>query len=591
MRKVITYLFVVTLLNAPALWSQSAPSASSSSDTNELRQELEQLKKTVAALEAKLASQEKQSSGSTETATTATEPTVAVKDLDERVAKAEKRSALDRLNWSGDFRFQAHTYTSTIPNHFDGMQLQNLLVKTMFYMQTNGIPPASVSDIQNNVAARYSDYQYFTNNLTFAQLKAAMGQIPSGMQQQLMQMLMPSTYVPGYSDDNKIMYTNRLRLNLDAQVADNVSFTGRLSMYKVFGDSTGVQMFAGQPTQLAIDGVTTRVPNSDIVRVERAYFTWNKIADSPLYISIGRRPSTEGPPMNYRNDEMRAGTPSGGLIDYQFDGITVGYHIGEKVALRACYGLGYESGFGNGNALKLPADRLKDVHFFGGNFDLYTTDKTLIQSTIARAWNVTDGFNGEMVLPNNPVTGDQIGAPVIMRYTPGYNLGAINLYGVNLTRRQGPFDLYSSFNWNGTRPNGETSPFGGLMSDPFEAPENHEGHMILLGARFNLPQNDGRTKFGFEFNQGSKYWFNFAQAEDDILAPKTSTRGEVYETYLTHRIRDRFIFKASYLRYNPTYSGSGWHVGAPKRLASTPVLGFPTFDVANMFTMGLTARF
>ena len=99
------------------------------------------------------------------------------------------------------------------------------------------------------------------------------------------------------------------------------------------------------------------------------------------------------------------------------------------------------------------------------------------------------------------------------------------------------------------------------------------------------------TKVGFEFNHGSKYWFNFAQAEDDIVAPKSNTRGEVYETYLTHRINDHFIFKADFMRYNYTWSGSGWHLGAPKRLNSTPLLGFPTYDTANMFTMGLVARF
>lgn len=588
MRKYISYLLVTVLLIGPTAWSQT--SSSSSSDTTDIRQQLEQLKKTVAALEEKLATQEKEKQASA--AATPTAGTTDVKELDARVAKAERKGALDRINWSGDFRFQTHTYTSTIPEHFDGMQLQNLVVKTMFYMQTNGgMPPMDVASINSNVAAHYADYQFFTNNLKFSDLKAAMAQFPAPMQQQLMGMLMPSTHVAGYKDNNKIMYTNRLRLNIDSQVADNVSVSARLSMYKVFGDSTGVQMFSGQPTQLAIDGTTTRVPNSDILRVERAYFTWNKIAGSPLYISIGRRPSTEGPPMNYRNDEMRAGTPSGGLIDYQFDGITVGYHIGEKVALRACYGLGYESGFGNGDALKLPADRLKDVHFFGGNFDIYSTDKTFVQSTIARAWNVTDGFAGEIVLPNNPVTGDPIGAPLIMRFNPSANLGAINLYGVNLSRKIGPLDTYSSFNWSSTRPNGQTGPFGGLMADPFDTPQNHEGHMVLLGVRYNVPTNDGRTKIGFEFNQGSKYWFNFAQAEDDIIAPKTSTRGEVYETYLTHRISDRFILKGGFIRYNYTYSGSGWHVGAPKALDSVPVLGFPTYDAANMVTVGLTARF
>ena len=115
--------------------------------------------------------------------------------------------------------------------------------------------------------------------------------------------------------------------------------------------------------------------------------------------------------------------------------------------------------------------------------------------------------------------------------------------------------------------------------------------MLYLRLCFNVPQNDGKTKLGFEFNQGSKYWFNLAQAEDDIIAPKTQTRGEVYETYLTHRINDHFIFKADFIRYNYTYSGSGWHLGAPKRLDEVPLLGFPTYDTANMFTVGLTARF
>jgi hypothetical protein len=129
------------------------------------------------------------------------------------------------------------------------------------------------------------------------------------------------------------------------------------------------------------------------------------------------------------------------------------------------------------------------------------------------------------------------------------------------------------------------------MSDPFEAPVNREGHMVLVGARFNLPANDGRTKIGFEFNQGSRYWFNFAQAADDIIAPKTAARGNVYETYITHRISDRFILRGGYQRYNYTWSGSGWHVGAPKRLSESPVLGFPTYEDANVFQMALIARF
>jgi hypothetical protein len=270
--------------------------------------------------------------------------------------------------------------------------------------------------------------------------------------------------------------------------------------------------------------------------------------------------------------------------------MTFGYHLGENTVLRLCYGLGYEAGFGNGDLLKMPQDRLKDVHFLGGNVDVWSTDKTLIQATVARAFDVTDGFNGLMVLPSNPLTGDPVGAPVVMRFTPSANLGNINLAGVNVTRRIGHLDTFVSGNYVGLRPNENTTPFGGIGSDPFEKPESHNGGLIYAGARYNFGSEE-RTKLGFEFNHGSKYWFNFAQAEDDIIAPKTNTRGNVFETFVTHRINSRFIFKADYINYRYDYSGSGWHLGAPKKLNSNPILGFPTYSNAQMASLGLMVRF
>jgi hypothetical protein len=114
--------------------------------------------------------------------------------------------------------------------------------------------------------------------------------------------------------------------------------------------------------------------------------------------------------------------------------------------------------------------------------------------------------------------------------------------------------------------------------------------MVLTGVRYNFA-NDERTKLGFEYNHGSRYWFNFAQGADDIVAPKTNTRGDVFETYLTHRISDRFIFKTDFIKYAYTWSGSGWHLGAPKRLDSNPMLGFPAYDGAYKMSLGLIARF
>ncbi len=513
----------------------------------------------------------------------------ALKDLEKRVQENEKKNALDRINFSGDFRFEAHSIDAGIPAHFDGMTLQGLMVQTFFYYGGTGQLPASMDDVSQFIAQNFSQYLYFMQNLTYEQLGQAIGMIPPETMGQLYQFLLPHAYVPGYDADNAIMYTNRLRLQMHADVADDVTFDGRLSMYKVWGDSTGVQVFNGQPSSINIDGTTAGVPNSDILRVERAYFTWSDIAGAPLYLSIGRRPSTGGIPLNFRNDEPRGGTPMGSLIDYQFDGITLGYHLGEHSTVRLCYGVGYESGFGSGDVLKLPQDRLDDAQFLGLNWDIWDSEEMFVQTTIARAFEVTDGFNGLVVLPTDPLTGQDISAPVVLRYTPSANLGDIDLASLVLVRHDGPFDYFGSVNYMKSHPENVTTPFGGLFSDPFTTPESQDGTMVYLGVRYNFP--NGKTKLGLEFNHGSEYWFNFAAAEDDVIAPKTSARGDVWELYLTHRIAKSFVVKLDVIDYAYDYSGSGWHMGAPKPLDQASILGFPTYDEVTKYMLSMTARF
>jgi TorA maturation chaperone TorD len=512
-----------------------------------------------------------------------------LEEIQERLDKVERKAARDRINFSGDFRFEAHSISTSIPEHFDGMALQKGVVDTFFYYGSTGQFPQSPQAVQQFIAQNYGSYLYFTSGLTYEGLQQAMGMIPPEMQQALMGALLPYTHVNAYDADNSALYTNRLRLNMNAEVAENVKFTGRLSMYKVFGDSTGVQVFNGQSNSFTIDGNTVGIPSGDFLRVERAYFDWTNIGGSGLYLSIGRRPSSGGPPMNIRYGELRAGSPMGSLIDFQFDGVTVGYHINEYSTARICWGLGYESGYGNGEVLKAPADRLDDAQFAGLNWDVYQTDEMLAQITIARAFNLTDGFNGLVVLPKNPLTGQEVGAPVVMRFTPSANLGDMDIAGAVFTRKSGPIDWFLNYNYVKSHPDNVTTPFGGMFADPFSTPESHSGTMYYLGARYTLPNE--KTMVGAEYNHGSEYWFNFTPAQDDIIAPKTNTRGSVYELYVIHKIRDRFSFRLGYINYDYEYSGSGWHIGAPKKLDASPVLGFPTYDSANMITGTFTVSF
>ncbi|MCB1150948.1 DUF3373 family protein [bacterium] len=538
-----------------------------------------------------------------------------LRDLEQRLRKVERQSALDRMQFDGDFRFEVHNIDAEVAPYMDGMAIQNTMVQTLFYFGNEGTLPLTPAGLDFTALGSYvqqngGNYMAYANSLTFADLQSGMQNLLSAMAQ--MNGLDPSTLTPaqwaamqeqamgmmamapgvmqdGYTYKNDVLYTNRLRLNMKADVAENVNFAGRLTMYKPWGDSSGVQVFNGQSNSLNIDGTSGRVPNSDILRVERAYFNWRNIADTSLYLSIGRRPSAGGPPLNYRDDEMRAGTPLGTLIDFAFDGITAGFNLYEGSTFRLCYGLGYETGFGNAENLQPAENRLKDAHFLGINWDMLNRDGFTAQSTVARAFDVTDGFNGLVVLPDNPVSGDAIGAPMVMRFTPSANLGDIDLAGLLVTYANEDFDVFASYNWMKSHPEMVTTPFGGLFCDPFETPEEQTGTMAYAGIRYKFA-ND-KTKVGVEYNQGSQYWFNFSHGADDIFAPKTGVRGSVMEFYLTHRIAEKFICKLDVMQYDYDYSGSGWHMGTPKALDETPVLGYQTWDKATVLSLSTTVRF
>lgn len=559
-----------------------------------------------------------------------------IERLEQRLQKLELKANKSKINWSGDLRIEAHTITGETADYYDGMALQNVMVNSMFYHQNTGNLPLNldgsfnyegVGGVLDQINNNYADYLVYLNGLDFnttfpqymnemlfdmgyamfmmgggtqeqwdgmVQDPAAFGEFMSQVQDGATGLMkMVDGLHEGYKTNNDILYTTRLRLNMQAQVAKNVSFEGRLSVYKPWGASTQVGVFNGQSNSMYMDANEPGVPGGSAVHLDRAYFTWSKINEWPVYLSLGRRPSTDGPPMHYRNDEMRAGTPMGTIIDFQFDGATLGYNFSDKTTVRACYGLGYESQYGNGSLLQTPQDRLKDASFFGFNIDAWNTPEMQIQTTVARAFNITDGFNGYVIMPNNPVTGAAMPGPIMTRFSPSANLGEFDLASLMLARTDGPIDWFITGSWSKSRPDeGVTTPFGGMFADPFAPVESQTGSMYYLGARYNL--GNDKTKVGLEWNKGSQYWFNFAPAQDDIIAPKTSTRGTVIEGYITHRINPKFVVKLGYINYDYDYSGSGWHLGAPKELvdgAAAPILGFPTYKRAGKLTLGFTAKF
>ena len=526
-------------------------------------------------------------------------------DLNNRVDKTERHTSLDRLEITGDFRTKAHS-----------LHYQDVVWSPAMKVNFNDFGAKAMSGafgMPNDL------------NSPLGKMMQANPDLAAAFQNGILQGVMPYVLAPKSVQDidNDIYYTTRLRLNLKAKVWDNVSFAGRLSMFKNWGDSTGVQVFDSWRS-FTMDGTSSGNTSGDWLRVERAYFDWKKINGSEFYLSIGRRPSTYGPPSHYRENELRGGTPSGHLVNFNFDGATLGYNLGEITGVegqvvRFCYGQGFESQWGNGEMF---GDIVtKDTHLGGFNIDAINDGTNFLQFTLFGAKNVNDGFKGTMAFPTQ-LAG--IFAPTmyqdmqkfdnfnfVTRVQPSGVIGDMYLGGIGFAREEAnDIKWFASLGWTRAEPNGNAGMFGGMLSDAiFEAELNStgteiimvpktsddsdtkDGYGIYVGVQIPAPYG----KFGLEYNYGSKYWTPFTQAQDDPIGSKLATRGHVAEAYYIFDINPKMFIKLAGLYYDYEYTGSGTPVGAPQKiddvLAGSAYSMLPVVDTAFDMNASLTINF
>src|SRR5512133_3827057 len=378
--------------------------------------------------------------------------------------------------------------------------------------------------------------------------------------------------VPAYKPKNTSLYSNRFGLDLGAKATQDISVNAHLNMYKVFGsqDEGSITNAGGAPFFAdrvgVFDGTLGHVPSNSALNVDRVYATWSNIGDEPVWLSVGRRPSTGGAPGNLRDNRPspgNGGTPSM-LVDYAFDGMTVGYAPDidgwPGAYAKICYGRGFESGFTNSSG-----NSLKDTDMVGVAIVPIDTDPLRVWLQWNRGMNIFDA-------PTMRKTyfGDT---------TAKTNLGDIDWLGIGFMSTfknigPGKLNVFGDLGMSVTHPNNNVSAqfgFQGLMSGSFfgpEAPTSKTGTAIALGVRYDLPSN---SKFGFEYNHGSKNWITFAPAADDMWTAKAGTRGDVYEAYFIQELDSKPIssyFSKAFFRlgvqyYKFDYTGSNNWVGAP----------------------------
>jgi Protein of unknown function (DUF3373) len=377
------------------------------------------------------------------------------------------------------------------------------------------------------------------------------------------------TFVKGFTAKNSSLMTNRLGINLRVQATEDVSIKARLVMYKVWGHSTagpvtGANAFFADK-QSVFDGNVSHVPEDSVIRADTAYATWSNILGQPIWFSIGRRPSTGGVPTNLRQNTKSAGTAGtpGLLVDYAFDGLSLGYAPDIDALpgafLKACYGKGFDSGFAQ------DVHGLRDVHMYGLQVVPYSTDNLLVELQWNRAMDLF-GFPEVNVSPqfgDNTNLGDidQLGG-VVMGKLDDLGIGDLNLF----VSGAGSF----------THPNNNL--VGGMAGMLYDAPafggkkESRTGAAVYVGGRYDIAKT--WSKIGAEYNHGSKYWITFTPASDDMWTSKLGTRGNVYEVYLIQELNQKPItrfgkayFRLGYQYYQFDYTGSSNWVGAPKKIS------------------------
>jgi len=391
---------------------------------------------------------------------------------------------------------------------------------------------------------------------------------------------------PASNVRNNALFTNRFGLNFNGKPIENITFGARLLMYKAWGDQSDRVLQSQNGTAYSFDraglfdGTLGHLPGSSLLNVDRIYVDWENIGGEPIWFSVGRRPSTDGIPIHLKTDQKQPGV--GGipalLVNYAFDGLTLGYAPDIDALPGAyakfCYGRGFSTGLSDSRE----TNSLKDTDMFGLQVVPYNTDALQVLLQYNRAVNIFDAPQMLSGPFGQVLTG------------PKTNLGDMDWYGINLlgaVKNVGPGTL----NWfvqgavDVSHPNGNTlkldNPYDGGQTSIdtgagllFSGSSNSTtGWAAFAGVRYDY--NPTRTKVGFEYNHGSKNWMTFAPAEDDMWTSKVGTRGNVYEAYVIQELPlkpissyfSKAFFRLGYQFYDFDYTGSNSWLGAPVKMS------------------------
>jgi hypothetical protein len=130
----------------------------------------------------------------------------------------------------------------------------------------------------------------------------------------------------GQTAKNNALLSNRLWLNMSYSPTQHLHFGGQLAYNKLFGERSSNQNTAMD----SFDWVSSENRQDDTLRVRSAYINYDADqlfgADIPWSLGLGRRPSTNGKLISYREDDQ-PDSPLGHISNAEFDGGNLKFNL------------------------------------------------------------------------------------------------------------------------------------------------------------------------------------------------------------------------------------------------------------------------
>ncbi|MBV5321464.1 MAG: DUF3373 family protein [Sulfuricurvum sp.] len=379
----------------------------------------------------------------------------------------------------------------------------------------------------------------------------------------------------GSKQENDALLSNRLWLNMSYAATKNLSFVGQLAYNKIFGQRAAT---ASSSAMEGFDWVSGESAYDDTLRIRSAYFfyTGDELAglDMPWTFSVGRRPSTEGHLINFR-DDVKASSPLAHAINVEFDGASAKFGTEELTGLtgsyfKLCAGRGMSEAeprfsatpyTGNGSTKTNDIDMAGiiivpyDDKQYSSGFQ-YTYANNLIDTTNS-PFNANGTVNGTYDSSMKTVGGLHTATAFAM----------VNGIGDGWSEFLDDSMIFISGAMSKTDP---YAGKGGMLGST----ENQIGYSYWIGTQFpSLISDEGR--WGVEFNHGSNYWRPITYGEDTLIGSKIAARGDAYEVYFTEPlVKDILTFQLRYTYINYDYTGSngffGSSSGSPVAIGDVP---------------------